>query len=169
MVELDMVEKVIIFASTLAALPLFFLDKEVLGFRRFAWLGAFCTNIYVQFFTDPTVGISGQQFDRFTMAFLSLTIVPHFVQLVKDNMLLGFAIVPPLFVVLYLSTQTSLDSPDYWKLRAFLHAVFFLPYLNHLPTGEEQQQTEETASGEEETEEKEEPKQKLKKTNKKKR
>eukprot|EP00339_Tiarina_fusa_P004564 CAMPEP_0117010878 /NCGR_PEP_ID=MMETSP0472-20121206/9477_1 /TAXON_ID=693140 ORGANISM="Tiarina fusus, Strain LIS" /NCGR_SAMPLE_ID=MMETSP0472 /ASSEMBLY_ACC=CAM_ASM_000603 /LENGTH=111 /DNA_ID=CAMNT_0004713525 /DNA_START=263 /DNA_END=598 /DNA_ORIENTATION=+ len=67
------------------------------------------------------------------MAAVSITIVPHFLELMNDNFWLGIGVVPPFFLVVHLSLETTVDSIDFWKLRAFLHMGLFLPYLNHLP------------------------------------
>lgn len=127
------VEKTVIFVSLLAAFPLFFLDKAMLGYRRFAWLVAMCTGLASHIFLDPTDPTS-ELLDKVTMAAISVTSVPHLLQLIKDSPWFGFATIPPIFVVVHLSISTTVNSEAYWRLRAFLHmAVFILPYLNHLP------------------------------------
>jgi hypothetical protein len=138
-----LLEKSVVFLALLAAFPLFFLDKQTLGFRRFSWLGAFCTGLTNLIFLDPTEDAHGF-LDKMTMAFVSVVIVPHLIQISNDSFFMGIATIPPFFVVIHLSVQTMVDSKEYWKLRAFMHmAVFILPYLNHLPS---------TPGGEDETE-----------------
>jgi hypothetical protein len=147
-----LIEKTVIVVSLLAAFPLFFLDKEVLGLRRFAWLVAFCTGLTVQLFLDPTDELV-DTLDKITMACISVTIVPHLVQFIQDNPWLGMSTMPPFFIVIYLSVQTTVNSEEYWRLRAFLHmAIFILPYLNHLPDDEPPKSTTTTTVGEEQEE-----------------
>jgi hypothetical protein len=124
-------EKSIICLALVCSFPLFFLDKEFLGFRRFAWLVAFCTGLCVTLILDPNEELA-QVLDKVTMAAVSITLVPHLSQLVKDNFWLGIGVVPPFFLVVHLSLETRVDSIDFWKLRCFLHMALFLPYLNHL-------------------------------------
>lgn len=127
-------EKLVIFASLLAALPLFFLDQEVLGLRRFAWLVAMICGLAVNLALGPNDEM-GQVLDKVTIAAVCVTWVPHFMLLIKDSYWFGVATVPPLFVVVHLSTATPVESEDFWRIRAFLHiAMFILPYLNHLPS-----------------------------------
>lgn len=129
------VEKSVITFSLFAAFPLVFLDKDALGFRRFAWLGAAFCGLVVQFFFDPLQEELAQSLDRATMALVSVSVVPHFMKFYKGNFWLGLAMVPPFFLVVHLATQGQLDEQEYWRLRAFLHmAVFILPYFNHLPS-----------------------------------
>lgn len=126
-------EKIVVFVSLLAGFPLFFLDKEILGFRRFAWLIAMSVGLVGSFVVDPLDDLKAT-LDKILFAAVSITSVPHLTLLVKDSPLMGFATVPPLFVVIHLSVDTSIQSENYWKLQAFLHmAVFIIPYLNHLP------------------------------------
>jgi len=129
------IEKAIIFVAVTAALPLFVLDKELLGLRRVAWLGAFFTAMSVHLFLGPSDEL-GAQLDKFTVGFCSVTMVPHIIKIMKDSMWLGLMSGPPLFIVLRIMVHTTAkESEEYWRLRAFIHTVvFFMPYVNHLPS-----------------------------------
>lgn len=128
------IEKLVIAFSLLAAFPLFFLDKELFGHRRFAWLVAMCTGSVPPLVLDPADELT-DLLDKVTMAALCVAFVPHFLKLTKDSPWLGFSTVPPIFLVVHLSVSTPVNSQAYWRLRAFLHmTVFILPYLNHLPS-----------------------------------
>jgi hypothetical protein len=141
-------EKLIIATSLLAAFPLFFLDKELFGHRRFAWLVAMCTGLVTLFIVDPVDELA-DMLDKVTMAALCVTSVPHFLQLIKDSPWFGYSTIPPIFLVIHMSVETAVNSETYWRLRAFLHmAVFIIPYLNHLPSPPEEKKGE-TGGGEE--------------------
>lgn len=128
------IEKFVVAASLLAALPLFYLDKHLHGPRRFSWLVAMCSGLATLLFLSPTTDLA-VLLDKITTAAISVSSVPHFVRLIKDSPWFGFSTIPPIIVVIYLSLSTPVDSEAYWRLRAFLHmAVFIIPYLNHLPT-----------------------------------
>jgi hypothetical protein len=129
-----LMEKLVIATSLLLAFPLFFLDNELFGHRRFAWLVAMWTGLATLFFLEPGDEMA-DLLDKFTMAALSVTAVPHFMRLIKDSPLLGFSTILPIFVIIHLSVETPVGSEAYWRFRAFLHlAVFINPYLNHLPS-----------------------------------
>lgn len=132
----SLTEKLIIVCALLAGIPLTHLDQVILGFRRFVWLGVSAIGLINVVFLDPTSDMAGRA-DATSMALLSVALVPHFVQLVKDQTWLGIGVLPPFFMVTFQSTQTRVDpaAAEYWKLRAFLHLfAFTLPYLNHLPS-----------------------------------
>ncbi len=130
------VEKSIIAASLLAAFPLFLLDKNLHGSRRFAWLVAMISGSVTLLFLNPMDNLIAL-LDKVTMAAISISSVPHFLRLIKDSPWFGLSTIPPIFVVIHMSLNTQVDSEAYWRLRAFLHmAVFIIPYLNHLPAEE---------------------------------
>jgi hypothetical protein len=129
---LALAEKSFICLALLATFPLFFFDKEILGLRRFAWLITFCTGLCVTLILNPHEELA-QALDKVTMAAVSITIVPHFMALVKENVLLGIGFMAPFYMVVHMSLETRIGTIDYWKLRAFMHLALFLPYFNHLP------------------------------------
>jgi hypothetical protein len=135
-------EKGVIYASLVAALPLSFIDKKVIGWRRFAWLSAVATDGYFQLFlvggnnTEEEERLA-LQLQRFTLASVILLLVPHLIHLLEEmGYFLGMMSMPPVVVAFFMYADTPVDSPQYWKLQAFLHvAVVFIPYLNHVPSG----------------------------------
>ena len=146
--ETLLVEKAVILVSIVAALPLFFLDGPILGLKRYAWLVAFSTGLFRHvIFLREEGGMAaaddetGIMLDKVTMAAASMAVIPHYVKLMEDNLWLGGSALPPLLVAGYLGTQTEQGSKEYWKLRAFMFvATFFVPYLNHLPSGKVDQE-----------------------------
>lgn len=143
-----LIEKSVIGASLLAGFPLFLLDKDLFPSRRFGWLVASCAGLASLLFVgatnetdDPELSIL---LDKVTVAAICVTAIPHFIQLIKDSLWVGIAVVPPIFLVIHLSTTTPVGSEAYWRLRCFLHmAIFFIPYLNHLPGDEATAKSEE--------------------------
>jgi hypothetical protein len=133
------VEKMVIFFVLVSGLPLFYLDKEILGSRRYGWLAASTIGLYHLLLVDDgaETELAGL-LDKGLLANLSVTVVPHLIKLVRDQSWMGLGIVPPFFMVTFQSMHTPVDPSrkDYWALRSFLHLfVFLLPYLNHLPSG----------------------------------
>ena len=134
----SLVEKCAIGAALLAGLPLgLSLDEELLGFKRFVWIGASFVGLLNLLFLDPVDDIAGYA-DKFCLALLSVALVPHFIQLVKDQQWMALGMLPPFFMVTHASMGTPIvpgGSEEYWRHRAFLHIfVYLLPYLNHLPS-----------------------------------
>lgn len=133
------VEKSVILFSLLAGFPLFYLDTEILGLRRFAWVAASAIGIYhLLLVDDGTETELAGMLDRLVLGFVSVAVVPHVVKLVRDHSWMGLGIVPPFLMVTVQSMHTPVDTSreNYWALRSFLHLfVFLLPYLNHLPSG----------------------------------
>ena len=153
-------EKGLIYASIVAALPLFHLDKSVLGWRRFAWLAAVGIDGYHQFlvsqngnvvdlrFIDEFIedgSIKPSKFDfggiastdvlhRLTFACASFVMIPHLVNMLQEmGYLLAFATLPPMGTAFYLALDTPPYSVEYWKVQAFLHVTLVaIAYLNHL-------------------------------------
>ena len=128
-----MLEKAIITLAWFCTFPLLFLDQEILGFRRYLWIVAAGCGLFVTLILEPTDEYA-DLLDKITMACVSITIVPHFIVLVRNDFWMGICVVPPFFLVVHLSLGTTINSIDYWKLRSFLHMGLFLPYLNHLPS-----------------------------------
>jgi hypothetical protein len=129
-------EKVVIFGALLAGLPLTHLDSDMLGFRRYVWLGASILGLISLCLLDPTSSIASTV-DSISFALLSTALVPHLIQLINDQSWLGIGVLPPFFMATYQSTRTVVDknSAEYWQVRCFLHLfAFTLPYLNHLPS-----------------------------------
>ena len=112
-------EKVIIFCALLAGLPLAHLDVELLGFRRFVWLGASILGLIslLSSSVDDTSSV-----DSISFALLSTALVPHVIQLIKDQSWLGVGVLPPFFIATYQSTQTVMDkdSEEYWQVRWYV-------------------------------------------------
>ena len=134
----SLVEKCAICAALLAGLPLgLSLDEEMLGFKRFVWIGASVVGLLNLFFLDPVSDMAGYA-DKFCLALLSVALVPHFIQQVKDQQWMALGMLPPLFMVTHASMGTPIvpgGSEEYWRHRAFLHIfVYLMPYLNHLPS-----------------------------------
>ncbi|KAG7374310.1 hypothetical protein IV203_013405 [Nitzschia inconspicua] len=129
------VEKTVIGVALLAGLPLgLVLDAEFLGFRRFVWIGASFLGLWNLLFLDPK-SETASSVDKVCLSLLSVALVPHFVQLVKDQTWMGLGVLPPFFMIIHASLHTPLGSEEFWRLRAFLHIfAFILPYLNHLPS-----------------------------------
>lgn len=129
------VEQAVIGVALLAGLPLgFFLDTELLGFRRFVWIGASFLGLYNLLLLDTT-SETADHVDKMCLSLLSVALVPHFVKLVRDQTWMGLGVLPPFFAIVHASLHTPVGSRDYWRLRAFLHMfVFIMPYLNHLPS-----------------------------------
>lgn len=129
------VEQTVIGVALLAGLPLgLFLDTELLGFRRFVWIGASCLGLYNLLLLDPASDTAGHV-DKMCLSLLAVALVPHFVQLVRDQTWMGLGVLPPFFAIVHASLHTPVGSRDYWRLRAFLHMfAFIMPYLNHLPS-----------------------------------
>jgi hypothetical protein len=155
--------------ALLAGLPLFVLDEEVIGIRRYVWLGASIQGLYNLLFVTPGSTLSNQ-LDKFCLSLLCVAWVPHFIQLVKDQQWVGLGVLPPLFMVIDQGMKTQINDgqassedansmlggvsvEDYWRLRAFLHfSAYILPYLNHLPSSSSASpsaETEENATNEE--------------------
>jgi hypothetical protein len=146
-----LVEKCVIGFALLAGLPLFVLDEEIIGIRRYVWLGASIQGLCNLLFVTPDSTLSNQ-LDKLCLSLLCVAWVPHFIQLVKDQQWMGLGVLPPLFMVIGQGMNTQINDgqassedansmlggvsmKDYWKLRAFLHfSAYILPYLNHLPS-----------------------------------
>jgi hypothetical protein len=139
-------EKAAILVSIMAALPLFFLDGRILGIKRYAWLVAFSAGFTRMVFSDNE-HIDEETaiwLDKITMASASMAVIPHYVKLMEENLWLGGAALPPLLLAGFLGNSTEQGSAEYWKLRAFMFmATFFIPYLNHLPSGSREELPEE--------------------------
>jgi hypothetical protein len=130
------VEQTVIGVALLAGLPLgLFLDTEFLGLRRFVWVGASFLGLWNLMFLDPVTDETAGKFDKMCLSLLSVALVPHFVQLVKEQKWMGLGVLPPFFMIIHASLHTPIGTEEYWRLRAFLHIfAFMLPYLNHLPS-----------------------------------
>jgi hypothetical protein len=130
----------VIGGALLAGLPLVILDQELLGFRRYVWLGASIAGLFNLALVDPTSWISGE-IDKVCLALLSVSLVPHFVRFVKDQQWMALGVIPPFIMVIHTSMSTTIDAENieqYWQVRAFLHVFsYILPYLNHLPSSTE--------------------------------
>jgi hypothetical protein len=155
-----LIEKSVIAVSLLVGYPLFFLDKELFGNRRFGWLLASTCGLVSLIFVgagnetnDPDLSTL---LDKITVATVCVSAIPHINKLIKESPWLGLSMIPPIFIVINLSTSTSVGSEAYWRLRCFMHAtVFFMPYQNHLPsdkTPEEKQNDGDTGAGAEKDE-----------------
>lgn len=134
-----LVEKSVILVSLLAGFSLVYLDRQILGFRRFVWAGASFVGLYHLFLVDDGAEpeLAGQ-LDKASIAMLSVTTVPHLAKLIQDQSWVGLGVVPPFLMVTFQTMITPVDPSrqDYWALRCFLHLfIFVLPYLNHLPSG----------------------------------
>lgn len=134
----SLIEKCVIGAALMAGLPLGFkLDTEVLGFKRYVWVGASFLGLANLLFVDPASDMAGY-IDKASLSLLSVALVPHFIQLVKDQQWMALGMLPPFLMVTHASMGTPVEpggSDEYWRHRAFLHLfVFLMPYLNHLPS-----------------------------------
>mmetsp|Transcript_6163 Transcript_6163/g.9609 ORF Transcript_6163/g.9609 Transcript_6163/m.9609 type:complete len:188 (+) Transcript_6163:79-642(+) len=153
-------EKGVIGFALLAGFPLSMLDEEMLGKRRFVWVGASFLGLVNLLLVAPGTPVAFY-IDKACLSLLAVALVPHFIQLVKDQQWMGLGVLPPLCMVIGQSMTTPIDggekavvnvNQDYWRLRAFLHfSAYILPYLNHLPSSpseEEVQDKEENYSQE---------------------
>uniref|UniRef100_A0A7R9WQ08 Uncharacterized protein n=1 Tax=Craspedostauros australis TaxID=1486917 RepID=A0A7R9WQ08_9STRA len=143
----EILERAIIVASTCAAIPLFSIDRKELGIRSFAWLAAFgCSmfnHIYLNEPTKDNVEV-WRNVDRLLLSMVCIPVTPHIMKMARSNQLLGYATVPPLVVVAYLSQVTPYDSELYWQIRSFLFmSIFMLPYMNHISSPPEEEEEEE--------------------------
>jgi hypothetical protein len=134
----SLVEKCTIGAALLAGFPLgLSLDTDILGFKRFVWVGASLVGLFNLLCLDPASDYAGYA-DKMCLALLSVALVPHFIQLVKDQQYMALGMVPPFLMVIHASMATPIGSggsEEYWRHRTFLHIfVFLMPYLNHLPS-----------------------------------
>jgi len=133
-----LLEKAVIGVSLASGIPLFFLDKDLFAARRFGWLLASACGFVSLIFggsmlsDDPELSTL---LDKVTVAAICVSAIPHFNKLISESLWLGVAIMPPIFLVTYLSTSTPVGGEAYWRLRGFLHmTIFIVPYLNHLPS-----------------------------------
>jgi len=136
-------EKAVIALSLLMGYPLFFLDKDLFAARRYGWLLASTCGLASLFMfggmtteeetkDDPQLSML---LDKATVAAICVSAIPHFNKLIQDSIMLGLSTIPPMFVVIHMSTKTIVGSEAYWRLRCFLHlTIFIIPYLNHLPS-----------------------------------
>lgn len=127
------VEKYLIIVIWLCSIPLFLMDKEMLGFRRFVWLLAIVLGLAATLFVQDFQDSQAEFLDKLTMASVCIVIVPHLMELAKKDVTTMLLVLPPFLVVVFLSSTNSVvnNSTEFWRYRSFLHMGLFLPYINH--------------------------------------